>query len=88
VVADPNLALVLMALGIAGIYIELCWPGKILPGVAGGVLFLVGFASLWNTPSGAPIWWPLAAPLAALWASVTAWLLRVAWRARRNKRLR
>jgi membrane protein implicated in regulation of membrane protease activity len=83
-IADPNAAILMMALGILGIYLELCRPGKVIPGVLGGIAVLVGLASLFRAQS--PIWWPLAlftfVPLAAL----TAFLLRIALRARRNKR--
>lgn len=86
VVSDPNIALAMMALGAAGVYAELCLPGKVIPGVVGGVLFLVGLASLLNAPPDAPISWLLAGTLMIVWATATALLLRVAVRARRNKR--
>jgi len=44
--ADPNIAFILGALGVAGLYIEFTHPGMIAPGVAGGIcliLALFGF---------------------------------------------
>ncbi|MBI4908683.1 MAG: nodulation protein NfeD [Acidobacteria bacterium] len=45
-VSDPNLAFVLLILGALGIYIEFSTPGLILPGVAGGILVLLGLSAL------------------------------------------
>jgi membrane-bound serine protease (ClpP class) len=44
--ADPNIALILAALGVLGIYVEFTHPGMVLPGVGGAiglVLALYGF---------------------------------------------
>lgn len=41
-IADPNIALFLLFLGIAGLYIELTTPGAIFPGVAGAIALLLG----------------------------------------------
>lgn len=43
---DPSLALIVLVLGALGVYIEFTNPGLILPGVAGGVLILVGLMAL------------------------------------------
>lgn len=43
---DPGLALIVLVLGALGVYIEFTNPGLILPGVAGGVLVLVGLMAL------------------------------------------
>ncbi|MGC2693847.1 MAG: ATP-dependent Clp protease proteolytic subunit, partial [Desulfobaccales bacterium] len=40
-VADPNIAFVLMMIGLAGIYFELAHPGVILPGVVGATCLLL-----------------------------------------------
>jgi membrane-bound serine protease (ClpP class) len=45
-ISDPNIALVLLVLGALGVYIEFSTPGLILPGVAGGILVLLGLSAL------------------------------------------
>jgi membrane-bound serine protease (ClpP class) len=45
-VSDPNIALVLLVLGALGVYIEFSSPGLIVPGVAGGILVLLGLSAL------------------------------------------
>ena len=54
---DPGLALIVLVLGVLGVYVEFTHPGLILPGVAGGVLVLVGLMAL----SLLPINWEGAA---------------------------
>jgi membrane-bound serine protease (ClpP class) len=45
VIAHPNIAYLLLLLGLGGIYLELTHPGAVLPGVLGGVsLLLAAFA--------------------------------------------
>jgi membrane-bound serine protease (ClpP class) len=44
--SDPNLALALTVLGALGLYVEFSSPGFIFPGVAGGILLLLGLSSL------------------------------------------
>ena len=39
---NPSLALLVLVLGVAGIYLEFTNPGLILPGVIGGILLIVG----------------------------------------------
>ena len=45
-IADPNLGFILLALGALGIYVEFSAPGLIFPGVAGGILVLLGLSGL------------------------------------------
>jgi len=45
-IADPNIALVLLVLGVLGIYIEFHSPGLIVPGVLGAILALLGLSAL------------------------------------------
>lgn len=58
-ISDPNVALVLIVLGILGVYIEFSAPGLIFPGVAGAILALLGLSAL----SLLPINWAGAALL-------------------------
>ncbi len=44
-VSDPNIAMILMSVGVAGIMIELYSPGLILPGIVGAVSLIVAFYS-------------------------------------------
>lgn len=43
--SDPNVAMILMSLGAAGLFIELYSPGLILPGVVGAVCLVLAFYS-------------------------------------------
>jgi membrane-bound serine protease (ClpP class) len=51
--SDPNIALILLAIGALGIYAEFAAPGMILPGVAGAICGLLALAAL----SVLPISW-------------------------------
>jgi membrane-bound serine protease (ClpP class) len=46
VLADPNVAYILLTLGFLGLYFELTTPGAILPGVIGGICLILGFFAL------------------------------------------
>ncbi len=54
---DPNLAFILLILGALGIYVEFSHPGLVFPGVAGGILAILGLMAL----SVLPINWAGAA---------------------------
>ena len=45
-IADPNIGFILLVVGALGVYVEFNSPGLILPGVAGGILLLMGVSSL------------------------------------------
>lgn len=83
-IADPQWALVAVVVGILGIYVEFIRPGTVAPGIAGGVALLVGLASL--VRSGMPGVGFTVGMLIPL-AGISIYLLRVAIRARRNKRV-
>jgi membrane-bound serine protease (ClpP class) len=44
--ADPNVAYILMMIGIYGLFFELSNPGAVFPGVAGGIALILGFFAL------------------------------------------
>jgi membrane-bound serine protease (ClpP class) len=46
VIADPNIAYILLTLGFLGLYFELMNPGAILPGVVGAVCLILAFFAL------------------------------------------
>ena len=46
VLANPNVAYLLMALGALGLYVEITHPGGILPGVVGVIFLLLGLFSV------------------------------------------
>ncbi|HSK78715.1 MAG TPA: nodulation protein NfeD, partial [Thermoanaerobaculia bacterium] len=46
VLADPNIASMLLVLGFLGLYFELMNPGAILPGVVGAICLILGFFAL------------------------------------------
>ena len=46
VLANPNIAYLLMALGALGLYVEITHPGGILPGVVGVIFLLLGLYSV------------------------------------------
>jgi membrane-bound serine protease (ClpP class) len=58
-IANPNIAFIILVIGALGVYIEFSSPGLILPGVAGGILVLLGLSAL----SVLPISWLGAALL-------------------------
>jgi membrane-bound serine protease (ClpP class) len=45
-IADPNVAFILLVLGALGVYVEFSSPGLIFPGVAGGIMVLLGLSGL------------------------------------------
>ena len=53
VLADPNVAYLLMALGALGLYLELTNPGLSLPGIAGAISLLLGLTALHVLPVNA-----------------------------------
>ena len=50
VISDPNVAYILMAIGMLGIYFEFSNPGAILPGVIGGISLILALFSFQALP--------------------------------------
>ncbi len=50
VISDPNVAYILMMVGLLGIYFELSNPGLIFPGVVGGISLILAFYSFQTLP--------------------------------------
>jgi membrane-bound serine protease (ClpP class) len=48
--SDPNIAYILMMIGLAGLYFELAHPGVILPGVVGSIALILAFYSFQTLP--------------------------------------
>jgi membrane-bound serine protease (ClpP class) len=54
VLTDPNIAFAALVIGSLLIYVELCAPGRIVPGAVGAILVLLALSAL----SALPIrWW-------------------------------
>ncbi|MBI5630483.1 MAG: nodulation protein NfeD [Elusimicrobia bacterium] len=51
-VSDPNIAMILMTLGVSGLLIELYSPGLILPGIVGAVSLILAFYSFQTLSAG------------------------------------
>ena len=73
--------MLLVATGLCGIYAEFIWPGRVIPGAAGGVVLMLGIAGMMKDGVDLRAVVLLGTPMALL----TAALLAIAWRARRNK---
>jgi membrane-bound serine protease (ClpP class) len=50
IIADPNIAYILMAIGMLGLYFEFANPGAILPGVIGGISLILALFSFQALP--------------------------------------
>jgi len=49
-ISDPNIAYILLMIGLAGLYFELSHPGAIFPGVVGGIAIILAFFALQTLP--------------------------------------
>jgi len=50
IISDPNIAYILMMIGLAGLYFELSHPGAIFPGVIGAISLILAFFSFQTLP--------------------------------------
>jgi membrane-bound serine protease (ClpP class) len=49
-IGDPNIAFILMMIGLAGLYFELAHPGVVFPGVIGAICLLLAFFAFQTLP--------------------------------------
>jgi membrane-bound serine protease (ClpP class) len=49
-ISNPNIAFILLMIGLAGLYFELSHPGAIFPGVIGGIAIVLAFFALQTLP--------------------------------------
>ncbi len=50
IIGDPNIAYILMMIGLAGLYFELAHPGVVLPGVLGAICLVLSFFAFQTLP--------------------------------------
>ncbi|MCF8068524.1 MAG: nodulation protein NfeD [Desulfobacterales bacterium] len=50
IISDPNIAYILMMIGLAGLYFELSHPGAIFPGVVGAIAIVLAFFAFQTLP--------------------------------------
>lgn len=48
--SDPNIAYILLLVGLAGLYFEFAHPGVVLPGVIGGISLILSFFAMQTLP--------------------------------------
>ncbi|MGO9414669.1 MAG: NfeD family protein [Syntrophobacteraceae bacterium] len=50
IISNPNLAYILLMIGLAGLYFELSSPGAVVPGVIGGICLILALYALQTLP--------------------------------------
>ena len=88
-IAVPDIGLLLLFVGVLGIYFEFCAPGLVAPAVLGSTLAIAGIAGLIRAAETGAIRnldFSFALAAALMLIVVTVFLSRIALRARRNKR--
>ena len=50
IISDPNIAYILMMIGLAGLYFEMAHPGALVPGVAGSICLILSFFAFQTLP--------------------------------------
>jgi membrane-bound serine protease (ClpP class) len=51
-IAEPNIAYILLTVGTLGLIVELYHPGALFPGITGAICLILGFAALGTLPVG------------------------------------
>ncbi len=49
-ISDPNIAYILLMIGLAGLFLEFSHPGAVLPGVVGGITLVLAFFAMQTLP--------------------------------------
>jgi membrane-bound serine protease (ClpP class) len=49
-ISDPNIAYILLMIGLAGLFLEFSHPGAVLPGVVGGITLILAFFAMQTLP--------------------------------------
>ncbi len=49
-ISDPNIAYILLMVGLAGLFLEFSHPGVVLPGVTGGIALVLAFFAMQTLP--------------------------------------
>ncbi len=50
VISDPNIAYILLMIGLAGLFLELSHPGAVLPGAVGAITLILAFFAMQTLP--------------------------------------
>jgi len=51
IISDPNIAYILMMIGLAGLYFEMAHPGAMVPGVIGAICLILSFFAFQTLPA-------------------------------------